>query len=308
MPHLVGALGERRSSRSPRRRRRCRRGRARRAVACSEKSAKLTPLPSQVAPSGYGVARPDAQCHAVELPRRAVTTNDCGSVPAGGPGAQGAAAVVAGVRRVEQQRRPELAAVRQLERRGAPSPKRRHDQHASSVRAASAARTRPSASSPRRLERVAARCASARLARAAAQEIAVEREHLPSAVAPRSQASFAAAKRLLRLRVGRLPVQPNAANSRGRPCAHRLDQLRVAVARRSRGTARLAVLLAHEQQRHVRREQHGAAASAAARRPTSVRSAARRAARLPTWSWFCAQTTNRWPAAAPASAPWRRPR
>ena len=53
----------------------------------------------------------------------------------------------------------------------------------------------------------------------------------------------------------------------------------------------LAVLLAHEEQRHERREEHGRGGQLQAVDRPAPR-AARRAARLPTWSWFWVQTTN----------------
>ena len=50
---------------------------------------------------------------------------------------------------------------------------------------------------------------------------------------------------------------------------------------------RLAVLLAHEQQRHVRRQQHQRRREPLLLGRHAASRAARRSARLPTWSWFC---------------------
>ena len=100
---------------------------------------------------------------------------------------------------------------------------------------------------------------------------------------------------------GTSPRQPNAANSRrALPAPPRSGRDRRGS--RSTGTDALAVLLAHEEQRHVRREQKIAAAS---RTPAGSTSAARRSppARLPTWSWFCTQTTNRSPGTSSAGTP-----
>ena len=92
---------------------------------------------------------------------------------------------------------------------------------------------------------------------------------------------------------GRVPTRrANAAkraNSRRRPVPGGLGDRRVGVVREELERCGFVVLLAHEQQRRSRARgsrtwPQGAASHPGRRSPN---------ARLPTWSWFCAQTTSR---------------
>ena len=73
------------------------------------------------------------------------------------------------------------------------------------------------------------------------------------------------------------------------PFARRLGDRRVDVVGEELERMRLERLFAHEEQRRARREERHGRGAHAARRAAG----GRRRARLPTWSWFCAQTTSR---------------
>ena len=61
---------------------------------------------------------------------------------------------------------------------------------------------------------------------------------------------------------------------------------------KNRNGARLAPFLAHEQQRDLRRRAAAARSRPPAPRDRPARSAGRRTARLPIWSWFCRNSTK----------------
>ena len=116
----------------------------------------------------------------------------------------------------------------------------------------------------------------------------------PARESRRSQSQPAALERLLGLRVDRRrrdarsprtrACRPSrtASTSAGSPWLDEVEEGR-----------RLAVLLAHEQQRHVRRQQHAAPPRAAAAPAAPAREPLAERRGCPTWSWFCALTTNR---------------
>ena len=97
-------------------------------------------------------------------------------------------------------------------------------------------------------------------------------------------------------------------NSFFRPSRTACTQLRVAERAEEGERVLLAVLLAHEQQRQVRRQQEQLAASRCLAGDPSSALSRSPLARLPTWSWFWRQTTKRSPERPSGGAPCLRPR
>ena len=116
-------------------------------------------------------------------------------------------------------------------------------------------------------------------------------------------------ERLRGLRIGDLDFHWNAraANSLRRPRRTASTMRRIVERGEERERPLFAVFLAHEHQRHARRHQHSPRPSGWRRAATSVLKRSP-AARFPTWSWFCTQTTNRVRSASPMLVPWRRRR